>query len=135
MSRKKTTENKPNDGFWNEGVFKKLKKTFDYVKDDPCYGCRFALMKSQEMLEREGMFTRRFFCTNQCRLTERKMKLIKFVLEDNFTEALRMLNGIMDMCYERFMFKPSESLIRPWCYNPAETISIPKTKKCNQKEA
>lgn len=54
--------------------------TWDFVKDAPCYGCRFAVTKSDKEIQNDGMFTRRFLCKNLKRRDEIELEIIRAIV-------------------------------------------------------
>lgn len=94
---------------------------FDYIKDDPCYGCKYAVRIFDSLLP--NPWTRRFGCSNR----ERRDSIVrsaKIFLERNsdvaVEEAKRNLDAVveMDRSYKKYGFMEAEFVAvgNPGCY-------------------
>ena len=94
-----------------------MELTNDYVKDDPCYGCIFAVPKSDDEIANEGIFTRRFVCANSRRRTDMEYTIIRAITEHDYKEAMKVLSSLMDsISIGNGMMKVVEATITPFCY-------------------
>ena len=95
--------------------------TFDYIKDDPCYGCKYAVRIPDSLLP--NPWIRRFGCSNR----ERRDSIVrsaKIFLERNsdvaVEEAKRNLDVVvgMDRLYKKYGFMEAEFVAvgNPGCY-------------------
>ena len=70
-------------------------KEFDWVKDDPCYGCKHAKrLKDDEV---NGMFGRRFGCTRLGRISGVKSAAVRSIEHDELREAAELVSLARDM--------------------------------------
>ena len=72
-----------------------MKITFDRIKDDPCYGCKHAVLKD---IDRCTIFERLYLCKNR-KILEREIELLKSLakkLDSNASlkEVEKCLSGI-----------------------------------------
>lgn len=58
--------------------------TFDYIKDDLCHGCKFAVLKQEGTY---GMFGRRYGCTCEKRLQDLQNDAIQSIKDKDFGRA------------------------------------------------
>lgn len=98
-----------------------MKFEYDYIKDDPCYGCRFATEKTEEELNQDGMFSRRFLCMNRDRIEQKEMYAIRAIVVHDHRQALSIVSELIQMT-ERGCFRLTceEGTIRPHCYRKKE---------------
>lgn len=61
-----------------------MEMTFDYIKDDLCHGCKFAVLKQEGTY---GMFGRRFGCTCKKRLQDLQNDAIQAIKDKDFGRA------------------------------------------------
>ena len=95
--------------------------TLDYVKDDPCYGCRFATEKTEEELNQDGGFSRRFLCMNRDRIEPKEMSAIKSIVNHEYGKALSIMSELIQMTARGcFRLTCEEGTIRPHCYRKKE---------------
>ena len=88
-----------------------METVIDYEKNDPCFGCKFAVKKPNEHLV--NSWDRRFYCTNKHRINDRlaqvsqKYRAFCIVVEnsdkyplDRLMEIRRELDELWDMMRE-----------------------------------
>lgn len=98
-----------------------MKATYDLVKDDSCYGCRFAVPKSDKEIQNDGMFTRRFLCANLKRRDEMELEIIRAIVVRDYDKATNVLSTLVDALRCRNgMMKVVDATITPLCYQKKE---------------
>ena len=99
-----------------------MKFDYDYIKDDPCYGCRFAIAKTEEQLNQDGMFSRRFLCMNRNRIEQKELYAIRAIIGHDHRKALSIVSELIQMT-ERgcFLLTCEEGPRRPICYRKKES--------------
>ena len=99
-----------------------MKFDYDYIKDDPCYGCRFATKKTEEELNQDGLFSRRFLCMNRNRIDMKEMSAIRAIGVHDYSKALSMVSELIGMTARGcFRLTCEEVPIRPICYQKKES--------------
>lgn len=98
-----------------------MEMTGDYVKDDPCYGCRFAVKKSEKEIQNDGMFTRRFLCANLMRRDEMELEIIRSIVARDYNKATYLLSTLVDAlrCGNGLLLKVVDATV-PVCYQKKE---------------
>ena len=90
---------------------------YDYETDDPCYGCRFAVKKTEEQIKNDGMLSRRFFCLNLKRRDEMELDIIRAIVERDYNRATNVLFTLVDsLRCGNGMMKVIDAAITPFCY-------------------
>lgn len=98
-----------------------MEMEFDYVKDDPCYGCRFALPKSDAEMSIDGMFSRRWFCARVDRVESKEMSVVRAIASHDYAQALRIVNELQQMTKRGLCHLTcEETVLRPMCYQKKE---------------
>lgn len=98
-----------------------MEMKFDYIKDDPCYGCRFATEKTEEEMNHDGMLSRRFLCMNRNRIEQKEMYAIRSIVGHDYRKALSMVSELIGMTAKGcFRLTCEEGAIRPMCYQKKE---------------
>ena len=101
---------------------KKMKTTFNWVKDDPCYGCKHVKRLNNDKLQ---IFDRRFGCTNAKRredLVSHVAELLKMRDHNAISIAYKELGQAIDMDNDFLNdghYACSES-IAPSCFEKSE---------------
>lgn len=97
----------------------KLQFKFDWIKDDPCYECRYAVRLPDEQVN--GIFGRRFACKSsnrRSRLIEQAYKILEQGWDIiSVNKAYDLLGSIVTADRE-FLEKghyPCNDSIAPWC--------------------
>lgn len=105
-----------------------MEKTFDYVKDDPCYGCRFAALKTESEMNTDGMFSRRFLCMNRNRIGPLELSCIQALAAHEYCKALSIVSTLINMT-KRGCFRlecEDSNCGAPFCYQKRETSNDAK---------
>lgn len=91
--------------------------TIDFVKSDPCYGCRYAVLKTKKEMERDGIFARRFFCASKARVNALESKVIHGMVQKDFDSAAAALEEMrrISNC-QGGLLNCEDTTMRPWCY-------------------
>lgn len=93
---------------------------YDYVTDDPCYGCRFAVKKTEEQIKNDGMLSRRFVCSNLKRRDEMELDIIRAIVERDYNRATHVLSTLVDsLRCGNGLLKVVEATV-PFCYQKKE---------------
>ena len=106
-------------------VRKNMKTTFNWVKDDPCYGCKHAKRLNDENLQ---LFSRRFGCTNSKRredLVSHAAELLKMRDHNAISIAYKELGQAIDMDNDFLNdghYACSESVVVPSCFEKIDEI-------------
>lgn len=94
---------------------------YDFIKDDPCLGCKFAIKKTDDEIEHDGYFTRRYLCMNQDRLLKLKMQVIEAIVTNDFGAASASAAKLYAMTRRgRLKIDCEDSIVRPFCYVACE---------------
>ena len=106
-----------------------MELTCDLIKDDPCYGCKFAVLKTKEQIEKDGWFTRRFLCANMERRDKLALAAIKALSFADYDKALSLASTLAHLPYEKssLLNNVSEEII-PSC-------RVEKEKACAKRNA
>ena len=97
-----------------------MEATYDFVKDDPCYRCRFAVPKSDKEIQNDGMFTRRFLCANMKRRDEMELEIIRAIVSRDYDKAKNVLFTLVDaLRCGNGLLKVVDST-GPFCYQKKE---------------
>lgn len=93
--------------------------TIDFVKSDPCFGCRYAVPKTKKEVERDGIFTRRFLCASIARLDTLERKVVHGMVKRDFDVASAALEEMRDAFYRHSGLLECEDIaVQPSCYVP-----------------
>ena len=94
-----------------------MEATFDFVKGDPCYGCAFASPKTEDEINEDGMFARRFICANGERIEGKEGKAILAIKSHQYDEAVSVLSELGHMTRRGISRMECEAcFVRPMCY-------------------
>lgn len=90
--------------------------TFDWAKDDPCYGCRHAKRLKDDQIN--GMFGRRFGCTRLGRVDGLKNCATRAIENDNIGTAIAALTDVSTMQddFARKGYFDCSGSLAPACY-------------------
>ena len=98
-----------------------VEETISYVEADPCYGCRFAVKKSEKDIESDGIFARRFFCANMKRRDDMELDIIRAICDRDYMRAKNVLFSLEDsLRCGNGMMKVVDATITPLCYQKKE---------------
>lgn len=88
-----------------------------YSESDPCRNCRYAVLKSQDAIEKDGIFARRYLCMNLERREEAKKNALAALRADRYAEVFRLVSWLVET--ENASLLPcAETIIAPLCYIP-----------------
>lgn len=92
----------------------------DWVKADPCYGCRHAKRLDDRQID--GMFGRRFGCVNRGRIDELKNEAVMAVARNELDEAQTLIGNARDMWddFTRKGYFECSGSLAPACYEKEE---------------
>lgn len=94
--------------------------TFHFVKDDPCYGCKFAVPKNEKQIQYEGIFTRRFSCANRDRRDQMELEIIRAIVSGDYAKAMKKLSTLVDSKKYGNGLMPVVDAAVPFCYQKKE---------------
>ena len=98
-----------------------VEETISYVETDPCYGCRFAVPKSENDIEHDGIFARRFFCANMRRRDDMELEIIRAICDRDYARAKNVLFSLEgSLRCGNGMMKVVDAIITPFCYQKKE---------------
>ena len=100
-----------------------MEMKFDYVKDDPCYECRFAALKTESELITDGMFSRRFLCMNRDRIGPLELSCIQALAKHEYSKALSIVTLLINMTKRGCFRLECEdcNVGKPVCYQKRES--------------
>lgn len=97
-----------------------MKSRFDWVKDDPCYGCKHAKRLKDDQIN--GMFGRRFGCTSPGRINGLKNCAARAIENDCIDTAIAALTDVRTMHddFARKGYFDCSGSLAPACYEKEE---------------
>ena len=86
-------------------------------KDDPCYGCRFAVKKTVLELDNDAGFARRFLCANRNRIAPIENRAIRELANHEYSKAAATIARLIQMTrHGCFKLECKVGAVRPVCW-------------------
>lgn len=105
-----------------------------YAESDPCHNCRYAVLKTQEAIEQDGVFARHYLCMNLERREEAKEKALAALQADRYAEVFRLVSWLVET-QNASLLPCVDAIIAPLCYIPREESKEPHVGNKAEEEA
>ena len=90
--------------------------TYDYVTQDVCHDCQYAVLRSEKSLDEKGGFARRYVCGSVKRVDHMELSAIRAIAAKDYPTAAKMLSKLQDRDCDG-MLECEDCVITPPCYS------------------